>query len=128
MDSDVARYGKAMRAVTYYLGSHPLLQWLKNAVNESRTVHAADETTLTAIATVHSVEEQANLRLRKLLGIKPYKGNILPKTLEKQLKQSIPEKVRPILSEMHEQYPETEALRRLEQAYANVFTNRPRES
>lgn len=132
MDSDVACYGKAMRAVTYFLGSHPLLQWLKNAVGESPTVHAAGKATLTltatATATVISVVEPANRRLRELLSLRSRKGNIAPVTLEKRLKELTPETIKHILSEMHELFPDTEALRRLEEAYAKAFTDQPRES
>ncbi|OQS30426.1 hypothetical protein B0T41_00270 [Chromobacterium violaceum] len=139
MDSDVACYGNAMRAVTYYLGSHPLLQWLRSAVDESRTVHTSAtievEATLTATATATatvttapSFEEQANRRLRELLGIKSRKDNIAPGTLENQLRMSTPEQIGPILREMHELFPHTEALRRLEEAYSKVFSHLRRES
>ncbi|KWI28110.1 hypothetical protein WM04_21520 [Burkholderia ubonensis] len=134
VDSDVACYGKAMRAATYYLGNHPLLRWLENAVGDSRAAHGsaptADEATpaVTATATTNSVEEQANRRLRVLLGIKYRKGNITSGTLENRLVQQTPEQIRVILSEMHDQYPETETLRRLELAYAKVSNNHPQES
>ncbi len=132
-DSDVAYYGIAMRAATYYLGNHPLLGWLRNALEDSQAAGLAgtlaDEATPTAPETsaTHTVEEQANRRLRELLGIRYRKENISSGTLEDRLMQQTSEQLSRILSEMHEQYAETETLRRLEQAYAKVSNSPPQE-
>lgn len=128
-ESDVAHYGSAMRAATYYLGTHPILQWLRKAVDDINSNENAatrvDEAapTMSESETSHTIEEQANRRLRELLGSRYRKENIAPGTLEKRLEQQAPEELVRILNEMHEQYPETETLRRLEMAYAKVSNN-----
>lgn len=128
LDSDVAFYGKAMRSMTYYLGSHPLRKWLEIADKPQENIHAP---TLKVVHAAHTDEiksQNANRRLRELLEIVPRrKDNISAGSLEKELKKLSPDKARLILEIMHEQFPETEALLRLEKAYSKIFNEQSSE-
>lgn len=122
MESDVAFYGKAMRAATYYLGSHPLREWLERAVNSQGGVDESTSKMATTATDEPTMSELANRHLRKLLGLPSNTANLVPKKLEASLLPLGEDHAKKIIKEMHEKYPETEALRRLEGAYANVST------
>ncbi len=128
MGSDVACYGKAMRAATYYLGNHPLREWLENAIDTQGGVDEPTATMAITTTTKLTSDEHANRHLRKLLGLPSNTANVMPKKLEASLRSLSVDQTKKILNEMHEQYPETAALRRLEDAYAKVFTDLPRSS
>lgn len=123
MDSDVACYGKAMRAVTYYLGNHPLREWLENANKTQGGIDGATATQTTASRSEPTMDELANRRLRELLGGRPRKDNMSSNKLKETLNQLTTEQVRLILQEMHEQFPNTVASSRLEEAYAKTLNN-----
>jgi hypothetical protein len=127
MDSDVVCYGKAMRAVTYYLGNHPLREWLENAIKTQGDIDGSTATPTTTTRTEPTKDEHANRRLRELLEVRPRKDNISPKKLEEALKLLTPEQVQSILNEMHELFPDTEASGRLEKVYAKTINNLQRE-
>ncbi|MFM5075521.1 antiviral RADAR system adenosine triphosphatase RdrA [Aeromonas hydrophila] len=127
-ESDVACYGKAMRAMTYYLGTHPLKKWLENAVKAPGDSNESNSRHLQTVVREPANDENANLRLRELLKIRFRKENISSNTLENALKQLTPEEVQSILDEMHTQFSDTEALRRLEKAYAKLLNDQQRES
>lgn len=128
VESDVACYGKAMRAATYYLGSHPLRAWLENALKSQGGIDEPTATMATRTSTELTMNEHANQHLRKLLGLPSNTANVIRRKLEASLQPLSVGQAKKILDEMHEQYPETEALRRLEEAYTKVFNDRPRES
>ena len=127
MDSDVVCYGKAMRAVTYYLGNHPLREWLENAIKTQGDIDGSTATPTTTTRTEPTKDEHANRRLRELLEVRHRKDNISPKKLEEALKLLTPEQVQSILNEMHELFPDTEASGRLEKVYAKTINNLQRE-
>lgn len=128
IDSDVACYGKAMRAATYYLGNHPLKGWLENAITTRGGVDEHTAKIATTTTTELTADEHANRHLRKLLGLPNNAANVISKKLEASLQPLSVDQAKKILDEMNEQYPETEALHRLEKAYAIVFTDLPRVS
>lgn len=124
-DSDVAFYGKAMHAATYYLGSHPLRGWLENAIDKG--VNEATATMATTTTTELTANERANQHLRRRLGLPSNTANVIAKKLVTSLQKLSEVQAKNIFSEMHEQYPDTEALRRLEKAYNAVSADQPRE-
>lgn len=129
IDSDVAYYGKVMRAMTYYLGNHPLREWLETADRPQENIDTVVSNTAPVVITDVAKGEHANRYLRELLEITPRrKDNISANILDKELKKLSPEKARLILERMHEQFPETEALLRLEKAYRKIFNEQSRES
>lgn len=128
MDSDVAVYGKAMRSVTYYLGSHPLREWLETAVEAHGGVDEPTSKMATTPTNEPTINESANKQLRRLLGMPVNTANLMPKKLEVTLPPLGEERVKQILIEMHDTHPETEALRRLNAAYSKVFKNSSRSS
>lgn len=126
MESDVAVYGKAMRSATYYLGSHPLREWLETAVEAHGGVDEPTSKMSTTPTNEPTIDESANQQLRRLLGMPVNAANLMPKRLEATLIELGKERAKQILIEMHERYPETEALRRLNATYGQVFKNSPR--
>ncbi|WP_429949076.1 antiviral RADAR system adenosine triphosphatase RdrA [Comamonas sediminis] len=121
-ESDVAFYGKAMRAATYYLGSHPLREWLERAVNSRGGVDEATSIMATNVSDEPDVSELANRHLRRLLGLPSNRATPMLKSLEASLLKLEEDQAKKIINEMHEKYPETEALRRLERAYGKAPT------
>ncbi|AKU11195.1 hypothetical protein AzCIB_1290 [Azoarcus sp. CIB] len=126
--SDVAKYGMAMRALTYYLGNHPLREWLEKAVNTQGNVDERTATIATTTTNELAPNERANRHLRKLLKLPTNTANVMRKKLEASLQSLSVDEAQQVLNEMHDQYPETEALRRLEEAYGKVVANSSRES
>ncbi|HGE7340987.1 antiviral RADAR system adenosine triphosphatase RdrA [Citrobacter sp. FDAARGOS_156] len=127
-ESDVSCYGNAMRAVTYYLGSHPLRLWLENAIRIQDDTDKSVSTTPDRAITETTKEENANRYLRGLLGTTARKDNIATATLEKLLNNFSSEQIQATLNKMQEQFPDTEALRRLEKSCTNILTEQSGES
>ena len=127
-ESDVAQYGKSMRAATYYLGDHPLRKWLEKAITNNSSISESDVAVPSVATEKLSLEEGANLHLRKLLGVQVKSSGLINKTLLASLRNLSEESAKKIIDEMHEHYPETAAVRRLEKAYDEIQGNPPQES
>ncbi|WP_112169567.1 antiviral RADAR system adenosine triphosphatase RdrA [Rahnella inusitata] len=128
MDSDVTRFGKAMRAVTYYLGNHPLRTWLENSVKTLENNDSFLSMVEISKENESRTNEQANRQLRELLGVSTRKGNISNNILERELRKLSLEKAQSVYNEMRVQFPDTECLLRLEKAYRKIFNELSSES
>lgn len=125
--SSVSAYGRSMRAATFFLGSHPLRDWLEAAVGPDGGAQRT-ATLHTALISKQTKDEQANRYLRRQLGFPSNAANIQPGRLTKKFSELQPSEVSSILREMHDQYSGTEALRRAELAYRAASAQRKAES
>lgn len=153
-ESAVARYGQAMRAVTYYLGLHPLRRWLEQALEDqggvdrpTRSLATQNQdsgipgllserykklvleniinTKETTSTTNSFIDDLAYTLLRAQLKIKGTGKKIHQKTLEESLKSIDKESAYKILNRMRDFIPDTEAFKQLETAYAQIFPDEP---
>ena len=118
-ESGVSGYGQSMRAATFFLGSHPLRDWLETAVGPKgggeRTA-----TLSTALDSIQTKDEQANRYLRRRLGLPSNAANVQVGRLKAKFSEMPASEASAILKEMHDQYSGTEALSRAESAYQTM--------